>query len=310
MTLNPPAIGYTIPTQHYVLADHELRAKAKQVAIQTAQMVHDKNIDPGNLVIAVGEVHGILPINLFQYYLMGELKAQFSQLMVCDERQNQDADTRLKPPKGLTHETLPDRLHDYPRNPFYVMPAYATHCHDIAYYPIDLNTDTTTGDYHTQGLDDTFLKPYAHIPFVKGVYESIAHDLPFCTDGETINARGEQGKTIRDLFMMDQIMRTQAQTNAPILTLNGALHLTDYKYPNRFTLQELLLVNGKDMVIVQLSPDRNDLEQRQTQQEVITDRMTPQMRKHLHAITYFKTDWRGWYGADVMRTVMAAQIVP
>ncbi len=129
MTTGSPTHGYKIPTQNYVLKDYELRITAQEVAMQTAQLVKDKNIDPNNLVIAMGEWHRIVQINLFGYYLIEALKTTFDNLAVCDEKEPKDA-IHFIPTEKLTPKNLPQQieLSTY-KNKSLAFYSYATACH-------------------------------------------------------------------------------------------------------------------------------------------------------------------------------------
>lgn len=297
-----PALSYAIPTQHYVLADHQLRATARQVAFEMAQTIREKNIDPNNAVFAFGEAHGITQINLFGLYMMEALQEQFHTLTVCDEKQNQYTETYLKPPEDLTLETLPVAIDASPHNKSYPFYSYAAHALNVHYKAVDLNSDSFE-EFLVQGLDADFIDRYGHVPLVANAYQSIAHKLPDCKEGGHVWPDRETGATIRDLSMTGKIL----QTNTPCMTINGYLHLTDCVCCDRATLQEFLLANGKDLFVIQASPGADNLEERKTRQDKIIARMDDKMLSHLHSITYIQTGWDENFSAATIRRIMAAQ---
>jgi hypothetical protein len=152
-------------------------------------------------------------------------------------------------------------------------------------------------------LDDDFLKQYEHIPLIAQTYQTIDKFLPYCTDGKTICTTDWIGKTIRNLNML---CRT-APIKKPLIAISGGNHLADYQCPDYTTLLEMLLVNGKDVVVLQLSPDKFDLYKTKKQQEKMTSRLTDEMRSHLHHVTYIKTEWNRRFNTQTIGDMMAAQ---
>ncbi len=267
-------------------------------AAAITQDVQAKKIDPANLVIMVGENHSQLPIALFEHYFMRELKTVFNDLQLCDEKRQKDKKA-LHTPSDLTLDNLSYKLQELASrayNPFYYFNAYSAALYKIDYRPIDMNVETAFWSGHkclNQPFKIDIVSKYKNNPVMLQAYKEIKKVLPLCSSGD-MNVSSNKGKTIRDLFMADKIMTLPH--NGPVLTINGAAHLTDTAHTGRLALQEMVLAAGKDIYTIQLAPQAGDIEMFQREQKDICARMQNCGCKVPHASVYIQTPA---YGKDI-----------
>ncbi len=302
------SIDLYAPTTIHWLEDNELRAGAVAAAAAITQDVQAKKINPANLVIMVGEEHDQLPIDLFEYYFMRELKTVFNDLQLRDESQ-QNYERLMYAPLNLTFDSLPDKLDEMyhnQRNPFCFINAYGAALYKIDYRPIDMQA------YHHKEQDEFYLDQPFHIDVPKEfgnnsvmlqAYKTIEKDIPKTSTNE-INVTCTEGLTFRDLYMASQILSLPQA--APVLTTNGSAHLSDTGNPGRRTLQEMLLANGKDVYTLQLSQYSRFIRQYMCERQNMCTRLLDQGIKQPQAAIYIQTHgYLGSFSSSLMRDLMA-----